>query len=184
MTLQNNQWVELFSKFPNTLFVIAAGNDARLLSNEVIQSQAIPKTWTEYKQRLLSGTIPGFKSFMAQIKLPNTITVGSFEGEELLLSKFSNYGNEFIDLLADGEEVNSTLPDNSWGLNSGTSMAAPQVTKLAASILEENLSLSVSQLKDEIFKRTKTNEEFEQYSQLGQYLPNRKINNNTDSSIP
>ena len=172
MSLQNKHWIELFSNFPNTLFVIAAGNDSRLLSSDPIQTQAAPKTWDEYKKQLLSGTIPGFKSFVAQIKLPNTITVGSFEGTKLTLSSFSNYGSSIVDILADGEDINSTLPDGKWGLNSGTSMAAPQITGLAASILESDLNLSVEQLKEEIFNRSQHADVFNSISKHGRYFQN------------
>jgi hypothetical protein len=173
MNLQNRQWMKLFSNFQDTLFVIAAGNDSRLLSTESYQTKLMPKTWSAYKEELLAGNIPGFKSFVAQIKLPNTITVGSFEGSELTLSNFSNYGNNVVDLLADGEDVNSTLPDGEWGLKSGTSMAAPQVTGLAASILELDLNLSVEQLKEEVFKQTLEAELFKPFSAYGRYFPNR-----------
>ena len=174
MSEQNQYWIELFNNFPNTLFVIAAGNDSRLLSSRIYQTEKLPKTWKSYKEKLLAGKIPGFKSLVAQINLPNTITVGSFEGSELTLSNFSNYGNQFVDILADGDKINSTLPDGKWGLNSGTSMAAPQVTGLAASILENQLNLSVKQLKKAIYRRAKKSTAFEDYSEDGRYLINEK----------
>lgn len=172
MDEQNQIWVDLFNKFPYTLFIIAAGNDSRLLSGKKYQTEMLPQTWESYKNKLMSGAIPGFKSLVAQINLPNTITVASYEGEQLSLSPFSNYGKEYVDILADGQDINSTLPDNKWGNNSGTSMAAPQITGLAATILEQNLNLEVEELKKEIFNKAKTSNSFKDYSENGRYISN------------
>ena len=171
MNEQNKFWINLFQNFPETLFVIAAGNDSRVLSSTQYQTEMLPKTWEKYKENLLAGKIPGFKSLVAQIKLPNTITVGSYVGEKLERSSFSNYGNQFVDIMADGDEIRSTLPEGKWGLNSGTSMAAPQITALAATILENDLSLSVAQLKEIIFSKTKTTAKFKEFSENGRYYP-------------
>ena len=44
------------------------------------------------------------------------------------LASFSNYGASTVDIAAPGVSINSTLPGNSYGAFSGTSMAAPHVT--------------------------------------------------------
>ncbi len=44
------------------------------------------------------------------------------------LATFSNYGAETVDLGAPGQAIYSTLPGNSYGSYSGTSMATPHVT--------------------------------------------------------
>jgi subtilisin family serine protease len=47
-------------------------------------------------------------------------------------SSFSNLGEGVIDVAAPGSSILSTLPNNRWGLASGTSMASPHVAGVAA----------------------------------------------------
>lgn len=51
-------------------------------------------------------------------------------------SWFSNYGS-WVDISAPGSDVYSTLPSNTYGANSGTSMACPHVSGVAALIVSE-----------------------------------------------
>ncbi len=75
----------------------------------------------------------------------NVIVVGSV-GPEGNLSSFSNYG-DLVSVVAPGEDILSTLPNNSYGVLSGTSMAAPHVSGLAALIISRNPSLSAARVK-------------------------------------
>jgi cell wall-associated protease len=77
------------------------------------------------------------------------ITVGANTGgpDSLILARFSNYGKREVDLFAPGVKLYSTLPDNQYATYSGTSMAAPVVTGVAALILEYYPLLSARQLK-------------------------------------
>ncbi len=63
--------------------------------------------------------------------LPNIVSVASTNDRDLL-SSFSNWGAVTVDLAAPGSNIYSTLPFGRYGLNSGTSMAAPHVTGVVA----------------------------------------------------
>lgn len=59
-------------------------------------------------------------------------------GSTNIKSSFSNYGqvgNAWVDIIAPGENIYSTLPNNGYGNMSGTSMATPLVAGLAGMIL-------------------------------------------------
>lgn len=64
------------------------------------------------------------------------ITVGSI-GKTGYRSDFSGYGTS-LDVVAPGEGIISLLPSNNTGLRSGTSMAAPHVSGVAALMLAAN----------------------------------------------
>lgn len=57
----------------------------------------------------------------------NTITVAAINADKSLAG-YSNYGKNSVAVAAPGSEIFSTLPNNSYGYISGTSMAAPMVT--------------------------------------------------------
>ena len=77
------------------------------------------------------------------------ITVGANAGgpDSLVLARFSNYGKKQVDLFAPGVKVYSALPGNQYATYSGTSMAAPMVSGIAALLLEYYPQLSARQLK-------------------------------------
>ena len=62
-------------------------------------------------------------------------------------ARFSNFGS-FVDVAAPGENIYSTLPNNSYGFYSGTSMAAPHVTGVAALILSRHPEFSPAQVEN------------------------------------
>jgi len=99
---------------PNILFVVAAGND----DNNVKFDEFIP----------------------SEFQLPNMITVGAVDqaGEE---TSFSSFGPS-VNVHANGFEVESYIPGGRRLKFSGTSMAAPQVTNLAAKLFALDPSLT------------------------------------------
>jgi CSLREA domain-containing protein len=102
------------------LFVAAAGNNAT--SND-----AIPE-------------------YPSNFSAPNVIGVAATDSSDSLAG-FSNYGLHSVLLGAPGVGILSTLPSNSYGTLSGTSMATPHVAGAAALLLAANSNLTVNQLR-------------------------------------
>lgn len=61
----------------------------------------------------------------------NIIAVGASDMNDDLAS-FSNFGKKTVHVIAPGHNIYSTLPHKSYGVKSGTSMAAPHVSGLLA----------------------------------------------------
>lgn len=80
----------------------------------------------------------------------NMITVAASSDSLIkgaLLTDFSNYGNKLVDLIAPGDKIYSTLPNNNYGYLSGTSMASPIVSHIAALIRAYYPTLSAREVK-------------------------------------
>ena len=89
----------------STLFVAAAGNDN-------VNNDEFPLS-------------------PASLGLPNILSVAAIHNEGHL-TDFTNYGPTSVDLVAPGEDILSLVPGGAYGLESGTSMAAPHATGVAA----------------------------------------------------
>ena len=79
----------------------------------------------------------------------NVITVGALTskyGSEMVAS-FSNYGLINVDVFAPGDDIYSTMPNNEYDFQGGTSMAAPAVAGVAALVRSFYPKLSASQVK-------------------------------------
>jgi subtilisin family serine protease len=59
---------------------------------------------------------------------------------------FSNYGKK-VDVAAPGQNIYSTIPNNTYGFKDGTSMAAPHVAGLAALVWSKNPYLTNKQVR-------------------------------------
>ena len=86
----------------------------------------------------------------------NWIEVGalSWEQGEGLVATFSNYGKANVDLFAPGHEIYSTTPDGTYEAASGTSMAAPVVSGVAAIIRAHFPKLKAKQVKELLTEST------------------------------
>ncbi len=77
------------------------------------------------------------RTFENGLVAENWIEVGASDKvpNAYLPANFSNYGRKEVEVFAPGVDIYSTLPDNQYGENSGTSMAAPVVSGMAAVLL-------------------------------------------------
>jgi subtilisin family serine protease len=105
---------EAFAFAPEILFICGSGNE----NNDANFADYIP----------------------AGIDLPNLITVGAVNDEGKRTS-FTSEGKS-VDFYANGYEIESFIPGGDRMKFSGTSMASPQVTNLAAKMLAINPKLS------------------------------------------
>lgn len=83
------------------------------------------------------------------------ICVGSTDRDANVAST-SNYGSR-LDVVAPGEGVMTTFPNNSYGYNNGTSFAVPHVSGIAAMVIERNKDLTFTEIINLIKYNTKTN---------------------------
>ncbi|MFP8488449.1 S8 family peptidase [Gracilimonas sp. Q87] len=84
----------------------------------------------------------------------NFLSVGatSWKTDSTLVASFSNYGKNTVDVFAPGVDVYSTYPGDEYEKNSGTSMAAPVVSGIAALMMSYYPDLSTTQIKDILLK--------------------------------
>jgi subtilisin family serine protease len=106
--------------FPETLFVVAAGNSG--LNND------------------------GVPTFPCAYPEPNLICVAATDATDAL-AYFSNVGATTVDLAAPGVSILSTWRDGDYYSASGTSMATPYVAGAAALLWSRNPALTAAQVK-------------------------------------
>ena len=71
----------------------------------------------------------------------------SWKPNEEFIATFSNYGDRTTDLFAPGVDIYSTMPDNKYERQDGTSMAAPVVSGTAALIMAYYPDLTPQQVR-------------------------------------
>lgn len=135
----NAQWVYdaiQYAASRDVLIVHAAGNDGNDLDNAE------------------NPNYPNDHKYGGVEFADNVITVGALTssyGSEMVAS-FSNYGKQNVDVFAPGDGIYSTLPNNEYDFQGGTSMAAPAVAGVAALIRSYYPQLSASQVKQVIIQ--------------------------------
>lgn len=118
-----------YAEEKGVLLVHAAGNDGK--NNDLVPS------------------FPSKTEIETGEELSNWLEIGasSFEKGPSLPASFSNYGKKTVDFFAPGVDILSTTPNNSYDSYSGTSMATPTVSGVAALILSYDSDLDVEGLK-------------------------------------
>ena len=84
--------------------------------------------------------------FPASYTAENILSVAAVEKSDAL-AEFSNYGARSVHLAAPGRDILTTALGNDYDVRSGTSLAAPVVTGVAALALSSQPNLSVAQLR-------------------------------------
>lgn len=77
----------------------------------------------------------------------NWLEVGALSWKPNEVASFSNYGRKGVDLFSPGVDLYSSIPGSKYKENSGTSMAAPVVTGVAALIKSYFPKITAEQLK-------------------------------------
>jgi subtilisin family serine protease len=87
-------------------------------------------------------------NYPAAIPAANLLAVASTDPDSGRgISEFSNFGRLAVQVAAPGAEILSTSHDGTWELKSGTSMAAPMVTGVAALAASVNPGISAVDLR-------------------------------------
>ena len=118
-----------YAESKGVLMVHAAGNDGENIDVE----PSFPSPYLESKERL-----------------PNWLEVGasSWKGLNDLAAEFSNYGKTRVDLFAPGVDILSTVPAGGTKRESGTSMAAPVVSGVAALLMSYFPTLTATDVRE------------------------------------
>jgi cell wall-associated protease len=128
----NKEWVfdaiEYAAK-KDVLIVNAAGNDGK----DIDIRETYPNDSKDLKTEFADNVI--------------TIGASSLYYNEELVASFSNYGKINVDVFAPGVDIYSTVPKNEYEPLSGTSMAAPSTSGVAALIRAYYPALTAKQVK-------------------------------------
>jgi subtilisin family serine protease len=125
-----------YAESKGVLLVHAAGNDAKNLEEE--------------------NNFPNRKYADTGKEASNWLEIGASgwsNDNSKFVANFSNYGKSKVDVFAPGVDIYSTVPDkNAYKNASGTSMAAPATSGVAALIMSYYPKLTATQVKDILMK--------------------------------
>ncbi len=118
----------------DVLLIHAAGNDGKNLDKE-----------NNFPNRVYADSSGSADAWIE-------VGASGWTDDGTLVAPFSNYGKTGVDVFAPGVQIHSTLPGSTYGDESGTSMAAPVVSGLAALIREYYPKLTALQVKEIIMQ--------------------------------
>ncbi|EPZ50935.1 peptidase, S8/S53 family [Bacteriovorax sp. BAL6_X] len=121
--------IDYIAKTYNTLVVVSAGNSSQNIDTKL--------------------TYPASYDSEGMLVVASSTRYGRF-------SYFSNYGFVNVDVAAPGSSIYSTTPGNRYGNMSGTSMASPNVTGVAAEVLSRHSYLTAIELKNVLMNSVTT----------------------------
>lgn len=125
-----------YAEMKGVLLIHAAGND----SDDIDVDKNFPT-----------------KKYLDGKEAKKWIEVGAsaYGADENFVGDFSNYGKKMVSLFAPGVDVYSTVPNNKYKNESGTSMASPSTAGVAALLWSYFPELSALQVKDILLKSTR-----------------------------
>ncbi|MBH5333326.1 S8 family serine peptidase [Streptomyces pactum] len=137
---------QAYAESKGSLQVAAAGNSDYDLANKTTDTSS-PNDSTPVRRTLTNACID------IPTELPGVVTV-SATGKGSGKASYSNFGTDVIDIAAPGGDgasgVYSTLPGGKYGNLSGTSMASPHVTGVAALMVSVNPSLTPADIRSRL----------------------------------
>ncbi|MFC4874018.1 S8 family peptidase [Negadavirga shengliensis] len=123
-----------YAERKGVVLIHAAGNSAK----EINPHNNYPNRWYERRGEASGWIEVGAASWMLNENLP---------------ASFSNFSSDAVDLFAPGVDIYSTMPGSEYDSNSGTSMAAPSVSGVAALLMAYYPDLKPKEIK-EILKKS------------------------------
>ena len=96
-----------------------------------------------------------YPMYPSSYDVPHVISVAATTDLDYLAS-FSNFGHSSVDLGSPGVFILSTIPGGGFGSSSGTSMAAPFISGVAAMMIIEQPEMLGYQVKDIVFNEADT----------------------------
>ncbi|MGW5345243.1 S8 family peptidase [Streptomyces sp. NPDC004050] len=131
-----------YAEGKGSLQVAAAGNENYDLANKTTDS-ASPNDSTPVTRTITNACMD------IPTELPGVVTVAA-NGDGVTKASFSNFGRGIIDVSAPGGNVYSTVPGGKYSTMSGTSMASPHVTGVAALIASTNPGITPAQIREKL----------------------------------
>ncbi|MDL5050178.1 S8 family peptidase [Oscillatoria amoena NRMC-F 0135] len=125
-----------YAESKGVLLIHAAGNDAKNSDQDInypsryYQDGKECKTWIE-------------------------IGASAWGADNSFVGSFSNYGKKTVDLFSPGVKIYSTIPENKYKNNDGTSMASPAAAGVAAILMAYFPELSAAQVREILRQSTR-----------------------------
>lgn len=136
----------------NVLFVVSAGNEGMDIT-EIVNYPRKYLYENGNKKYFSNMIVVGASTWMKQWNEKKDPENENSKYD--LAASFSNYSGEVVDVFAPGARINSTAPGNKYKVISGTSMAAPVVSGIAAVLKSYYPQLTAAQLKESILSSTR-----------------------------
>jgi cell wall-associated protease len=118
-----------YAEAKGVLLVHAAGNDSNNSDEDVNYPSRFYKDGKECKTWIEIGA-------------------SAWGADNSFVGSFSNYGKKTVDLFSPGVRIYSTIPENKYKNNDGTSMASPATAGVAAILMAYFPELSAAQVRD------------------------------------